>query len=156
MIRLGIISDSHNAQTWVERWLALANRQKYDAVFHLGDGQGDAKWLGRRLDMPLIAVAGNCDYRSGLPGEALSTYGGHRLLAVHGHRHDARWGLEQLSYYAESRGAGIALFGHTHEPVAYYVGPVMMINPGALLRGCYAELTLDGRRIVPSLLSLNE
>ena len=156
MVKLGIISDSHNAQSCVERYLALANRAKYAAVFHLGDGRSDARWLERRLDMPLIAVAGNCDFYSGCQREAFASYEGHRILAVHGHLHDVKWGLDQLSYYAEEHNAGIALYGHTHEANACYVGPVMLFNPGALMRGCYGELVLDGKSILPRLLNLND
>ena len=86
--------------------------------------------------------------------EIFASYEGHRILACHGHTHDVKWGLEQLSYYAEARGADIVLYGHTHEAMANYVGPVLMINPGALMRGRYCELLLDGRRVVPTLKEL--
>ena len=45
----------------------------------------------------------------------------------------------------------VALFGHTHQPFAGYVGGVMMINPGALKDGRYAELHIDKGRVVPYL-----
>ena len=151
MVKLGIISDSHNAQFPVERFLEIANREKYDAVFHLGDGRSDARWLQRRLNMPLIGVAGNCDFYSGCEREIFADYEGHRILAVHGHLHDVKWGLDQLSYYAEEHGADIALYGHTHSAMTGYVGPVLMLNPGALMQGHFAELMIEGRRVVPCL-----
>ena len=154
MVRLAVVSDSHQSQFWTERFLALANKQKYDAVFHLGDGEAEARWLAKRLEMPFQYVAGNCDMFSRVAREIFANYEGHRILACHGHLHDVKWGLEQLSYYAEERGADIVLYGHTHEALANYVGPVLMINPGALMRGRYAELTLDGRRVVPALKEL--
>lgn len=154
MVRLGIVSDSHQSQFWTERFLKTANQSGYDAVIHLGDGEAEARWLEHRLNMPIQYVAGNCDLFSKLAREIFASYEGHRILACHGHLHDVKWGLERLSYYAEERGADIALFGHTHEPLARYVGPVLMINPGALMRGRYAELLLDGRRVVPTLKEL--
>ena len=156
MLRLGIVSDSHDTPVWLEPFLALANRERYDAVFHLGDGRGDVRWLAKRLNMPLISVAGNCDYGSSGPREALETFEGHRILAVHGHKYDVRWGLERLSYRAEELCADIALYGHTHEAQASFVGPVLTLNPGALLHGEYAELLLDGRRVTPYLKNLRE
>jgi len=63
VVRLGIVSDSHGSDFWTERFLERANREGYDGVFHLGDGEAEARWLGRRLKMPLIFVAGNCDIR---------------------------------------------------------------------------------------------
>ena len=35
MTRLGIVSDSHDHGLWLERYLKLCKRAKYDAVFHL-------------------------------------------------------------------------------------------------------------------------
>ena len=49
MTRLGIVSDSHDRGAWLEHWLALAKRRQYDAVFHLGDYDSDARRLSRRL-----------------------------------------------------------------------------------------------------------
>lgn len=152
MIRLGVVSDSHGHGLWLERFLELCKKQRYDAVFHLGDYHSDARWLERRLDAPLIAVAGNCDMRSGQARMARAAFGGHRLLAVHGHMQDVKYGYDRLSYYAEEQGADIALFGHTHEPFTGWVGCVLLVNPGALMDGRYAELELDGERVVPHLL----
>ena len=154
MVRLGIVSDSHQSQFWTERFLERANREKYDAVFHLGDGEAEARWLSGRLEMPIQHVAGNCDMFSRAAREVFASYEGHRILACHGHLHNVKWDLESLSYYAEERGADIALYGHTHEARVGYVGPVLLINPGALMRGRFCELTLDGRHIIPKLMEL--
>lgn len=154
MVRLAVISDSHQSQFWTERFLAHANREKYDAVFHLGDGESEARWLARRLEMPFQYVAGNCDVFSKVSRELFASYEGHRILALHGHLHEVKWGLDRLSYYAEEKGADIVLYGHTHIPAAEYVGRVMMINPGALMQGQYAQLLIDGARVVPTLMEL--
>ena len=156
MTRLGIVSDSHDHGLWLERYLALCKKEKYDAVFHLGDYDSDARWLERRLDTPVIAVAGNCDMFSDRPRMARASFGPHRLLAVHGHLQDVKYGYDSLSYYAEDQQATIALFGHTHRPFTGWVGGVMLLNPGALMDGCFAELLLDGERIVPRLMSFDK
>lgn len=153
MTRLGVVSDSHGAEHWLERYLALCKKEKYDAVFHLGDYDSDARWLEKRLDMPLFSVAGNCDMFSKQPRMARAAYGKHRLVAVHGHLQGVKYGYDRLSYYAEEEGATVALFGHTHRPCAEYVGGVLLFNPGALLDGLYGELLLDGDRAVPYLKS---
>ena len=156
MVKLGLISDSHCGEIWVERFLALANREKYDTVFFMGDGESDARWLEKRLKMQLVWVAGNCDYYSKQAREMTAGFEGHRIIVVHGDRWDVRWGYERLSYHAEESGADIALFGHTHRPFAGYCGGTLMINPGALMDGRYGELILDGRRVVPCLKSLKD
>ena len=154
MVRLGIISDSHSASFWTDRFIQHANRERYDAVFHLGDGEGETRSMKKKLHMPLLCVAGNCDMFSKLPGELVTDYEGVRLLATHGHRYDVKWGLDQLSYHAEELGARVALYGHTHVPDAEYWGAVLMLNPGALMRGRYAELIIDGGKAVPFLKEL--
>ena len=156
MTRLGIVSDSHDRGLWLERWLEYAKKQRYDAVFHLGDYDSDARWLSRRLDAPMICVAGNCDMFSKLPRMARAAYGPHHILAVHGHLQDVKYGCDKLSYYAEENGSNIALFGHTHEAYAGYVGGVLVMNPGALMDGRYGELLLDGDRAVPQLKSMKD
>ena len=154
MVRLGVVSDSHGSEFWAERFLEKANREGYDGVFHLGDGEAEARWLGRRLRMPLVFVAGNCDIFSRADREALAEYEGCRLIAVHGHLHDVKYGLSNLSYYAEERGANVALYGHTHRANAEYAGPVLMVNPGPLMKGFYAELTISEGRATPRLMEL--
>ena len=149
MIKLGIVSDSHGAEFWLNAFLNHSKREKYDAVFHLGDFCSDAKWMERRLDVPLISIAGNCDAFSSQQRLAITSYEGHKILAVHGHMQEVKYGYDRLSYFAESQEADIALFGHTHRQFAGYVGRVLLVNPGALQIGSYAELLLDGKRVVP-------
>ena len=156
MVRLGIISDSHERGLWLERFLARAQREKYDAVFHLGDVCEDAQWLERRLETPFYSVAGNCDYLSWRPRALTAEYEGHRLLAVHGDMQGVKGGLATLARFAVDNGADIALFGHTHRPCAAYEGRILCVNPGALRDGRFAELTLDGGRMIPYLKNLND
>ena len=156
MFRLGVISDSHDREIWLERYLALCKKERYDAVCHLGDYQSDARWLERRIASPLISVAGNCDMFSKVPRIARANYGAWHILAVHGHAQDVKYGYDRLSYAAEDCGANIALFGHTHIPYTGYVGSVLLMNPGALMDGCYGELFLDGERAIPRLKSFLE
>ena len=153
MTRIGVVSDSHDRGLWLEKWLEYAKRQRYDAVFHLGDYDSDARWLKKRLDAPMICVAGNCDMFSKLPRMARAAYGPHRIVAVHGHLQDVKYGYDKLYWYAQEQNATIALFGHTHEPCAEMAGGVLLMNPGALMDGRYGELVLDGERAVPRLLS---
>jgi len=156
VFRLGVVSDSHLSEWWLERYIEFANRERYDAVFHLGDGEGQTRQMKKKLSMPLYAVAGNCDSFMKLPGERVETFGSVRVLATHGHRYDVKWTLTPLSYHAEELGAKVALYGHTHVPDAEYLGGVLMLNPGALMRGLYAELVIDGDRVTPYLKSLDE
>jgi predicted phosphodiesterase len=87
---------------------------------------------------------------------ARASFGPHRLLAVHGHLQDVKFGYDRLSYYAGDQQATIALFGHTHRPCVEWLGGVLLLNPGALMDGRYAELLLDGDKAVPQLKSFRD
>ena len=100
MVRLGLVSDSHESRHQLERYLEKCNQEQYDAVLHMGDFASDARWLRRRLSVPVISVAGNCDLYSDDPRTATVEFEGHRLLLVHGHLQNVKLGLERLSYFA--------------------------------------------------------
>lgn len=154
MVRLGIISDSHGGMVRLEQFARLAEREKLDAIIHLGDGLSDAKWLRKNVSMPVHFVAGNCDWPGSAPREARLSFGGVQMLAVHGDKYGVKLDYGPLSYYAEEAGAAIALFGHTHQPFAGYVGGVMLLNPGALNAGKYAILEIEKGNAVPFLKEL--
>jgi len=156
MVKIGIVSDSHGREIQLERFADRCKQAKYDAVFHLGDMRDDAKWLEKNLDIPVISVAGNCDTFSRHQRTVCVRYEGHVVLAVHGHEQGVKYGYERLSYYAEDAGADIALFGHTHCQFCAFVGNVMMINPGALRNGDYAELEIDGKNVTPRERNLDD
>ena len=151
MVRLGVVSDSHDSTFFLERYAVLCKRERYDAIIHLGDYETDARWLEGQIGCPLISVPGNCDIGSRASKEVQVRYEGHRILAVHGHRQDVKWRYDLLAYRAEEVGADVALFGHTHEACVERSGSVLLMNPGALMDGCYGELTIDGARLVPML-----
>lgn len=151
MVRLGIISDSHGGMVRLGQFARLTEREKLDAIIHLGDGQSDAKWLQKKVSMPVHFVAGNCDWPGSAPREARLSFGGVRILAVHGDKYGVKLDCGPLSYYAEEIGAAIALFGHTHQPFAGYVGGAMLLNPGALNAGKYAILEIEKGNAVPFL-----
>lgn len=156
MIKLGIVSDSHGSETQLDRFRDVCLKEQYDAVYHLGDVRSDAKWLENNLNIPVISVAGNCDPFSHQQRTVQSSFEGHRIIAVHGHEQGVKYGLDRLSYFAEDNGAEIALFGHTHNQFAAMAGNVILINPGALRNGHYAELVLDGKDVLPKLRNLDD
>ena len=154
MTKLCILSDSHGREVWVRALAERLKAEKFDAIIHLGDGWGDVKWLKKQTDVPVYAVCGNCDWLSDAPEELRLSFEGVRVLAVHGDRYDVKFDPSSLSYYAEDAGAQLALFGHTHQPFAGYVGSVLMVNPGALKDGRYCTVEIRNGQIVPYLKEL--
>lgn len=151
MVRLAVISDSHYGRVRLEMFARIAEEERFDAIIHCGDGLSDAKWLAKQLPAEVRYIAGNCDPRWSCDRELRATYENVRLLAVHGDLYGVKYDLSGLSYYAEEACAGVALFGHTHQPFAGYVGRVLMINPGALKDGRYAEVVIENGKATPYL-----
>lgn len=151
MLKIAVISDSHGGKVRLDMFRRIAEQEKYDAILHCGDGVSDAKWLEKNLGTEVKVVAGNCDFCSREVRELVLNYGLVRMLVVHGDLFDVKWELTRLSYYAEEKCAKIALFGHTHQPFAGFVGGVMMVNPGSLKDGRYAELHIRDGHTVPFL-----
>ena len=85
-------------------------------------------------------VRGNCDYSSialGAPVEKTSsiTLMDKRIVFTHGDLYGVKYGEEGLLRLAESRGADIVLFGHTHIPYEKYIPNekgVYLFNPGSI------------------------
>lgn len=154
MLKYMVVSDSHNPPTYLERVAARFREEKCDGMIHLGDLVGDAKELEKLIGMPVEYVAGNCDYFAKDRREAVLFKEGVRVLLTHGDAYGVKYSYDRLSYAASEMNVQVALFGHTHEPFAGFVGDVMLVNPGALKKGRYAILELENGRARPFLKSL--
>lgn len=128
-----IISDTHgnckNLLTVLERI------GKIDLLLHLGDVERDEDYIPCLVDCPVHIVRGNNDYRTSLPSEEVVEFGAYRIYLTHGHTMLFRSrGMDAIWQRAQELGAGIALFGHTHEPCLIQDRPVTLLNPGSLSR----------------------
>lgn len=140
--------------------IAAVRTERPALCFFLGDGERDLKALQERYPaLPVFAVRGNCDLRSGLSSSLVCTVGGVRVLAVHGHLHQVKYepGLESLTAAAKEAGAQLALFGHTHRPTLETRQGITLLNPGAAgsgKHGTYAVLSLEDGRFQAELKSI--
>ena len=135
MTKLLILSDSHNSTGAVER--ILHAESDATAVIFLGDGLRDLEEaLTFYPKMKVYAVAGNCDFGALEPLDGLAAFDQVVIFYTHGHMYGVKYNLDTLTDAAEARGAEVALFGHTHVPVAEQHGSVFLFNPGSCGR-CY-------------------
>lgn len=151
MHKIAVISDSHWGSVRLKMFADIARRERFDEIVHCGDGVSDAKWLEKELGIPVKMVGGNCDPRWGCDREIVFSIGGVRFMALHGDLYGVKYDYSALSYHAEEACVQVVLFGHTHRAFAGYVGNVMMINPGALKEGRYAEIQIRDGQAVPFL-----
>ena len=133
-MKIAVFSDTHGYPSGM---LAAVREYKPDCVIHLGDGADDTELIESEFpQLPIIAVAGNCDYDSMLPDKKEVTVGGIKMFLTHGHRYAVRYGkLDTLLYSADCSGAQIAMFGHTHRPVFDQIGGIFVLNPGTAGKG---------------------
>lgn len=112
MIKIGIISDTHN----ILRDEVLTELKTCDYILHAGDIVKEEIIVTLKKIAPLIVVKGNNDQLH-LPLEKYFTLGGYRFYMVHqkGERKD-------VDFY---------VYGHSHQYACYKEGDVQYLNPGS-------------------------
>lgn len=131
-MRIGIISDTHGNWDSVDK--ALTHAQGMDMWLHCGDCVPDAEYLQSLVDVPVYGVAGNCDWpMANTCYERIIEAEGHKIFLTHGHNYGVRYTQEYVMEAAESQGADIAVYGHTH--IADCVREsILVLNPGSAAR----------------------
>ncbi|MCL2804868.1 MAG: YfcE family phosphodiesterase [Treponema sp.] len=136
-----VISDTHGdriALGIVLNWAKerLPPKDSIFAAAFLGDGISDlqpaAKAAGFYCDWKI--VSGNNDYGIHAAETAVFDFENHRFFICHGHRYNLFGDYNSLASAAGSRGATVALYGHSHVPHYKKVNGIHLINPGSLSR----------------------
>lgn len=129
-MKIGIISDTHGRQLTLRK--AINTLHDVDLIFHLGDLVTDATYIKNTEDIPIVYVAGNCDYPADVDVNIVYTLDGYEIFLTHGHLYDVKFGYEKLAYKAKELDVDIVLFGHTHIPEIFKYDDILFINPGSL------------------------
>lgn len=148
-----VISDTHGNITLAIKAHSLS--EPVDVIFHLGDGSDDADLMREVLEIPIINVAGNCDFGSTAPRELVLEYEGKRILLSHGDAYGVKSGLAKLEKHAREVRADAVLFGHSHQAGVELCSGLMILNPGTLTRASnrrtYAIINVFSDGITASL-----
>ncbi len=149
-MKILVLSDSHGDIARMEQAIAL---EQPDTVIHLGDCLPDAQALRERHPgLTVYGVPGNCDGKTSLPEVLTVTLGGVKFLLTHGHRHHVKFSPLRLALDAESQGANVALFGHTHSRLCKQRGALWLLNPGSCChRLTYGVVTVEDGQAVCTL-----
>ena len=159
-MKIIVLSDSHGSSFDILK--ALKKHPAADAAIFLGDGADDFFLNKPRFpDIAFLAVLGNWDIgrgdKYGLRAAEEITLEGKKIFFCHGNTYGVKWGLGNIISAAKSRGADIALFGHTHAPLEKYIpadeagGALYLVNPGSVGRDShtFAVITVkDGNVLV--------
>lgn len=140
-VRIVVFSDSHGDGTVLEK-IILENTASTDVFIHLGDGEKEVDYLSRAYpDITLYAVRGNCDNRvfstNMNPKEITPlrrdiVIADKKILCVHGHEQNVKFGLDRLIHSAKINSVDIALYGHTHQSFTGYEDGLYIMNPGSV------------------------
>ena len=153
-----VISDTHGRRHAIERVLSQLHFRPSTVLF-LGDGLRDLSIItasDRYEDVSAFAVAGNCDgsilFPPDEPEVRTVLLGDLRVVMMHGHTFDVKWGLDQAIAYAASKEADVLLYGHTHVPYEKTLPageplrdgtvlkkPLLVANPGSLGEPRYGQ-----------------
>lgn len=141
-----VVSDSHGENRIVNQ--IVQREQDADALIHCGDVCGDLKGM-LDADIPVYAVAGNCDRPGRYPEELQIKAGYYSIFVTHGHRHAVDYRDDVIFYAAKEKYADVVCFGHSHVPQNMTEEGLLMLNPGSVARprqlprnGTYAILTI--------------
>jgi putative phosphoesterase len=127
-MKVGILSDTHGLLR-PELFEALDG---VEHILHAGD-IGSLDILAElEAVAPVTAVWGNTDgwdVRGRVPEVAEAELGGVRVVVIHGHQLGTPAPAALAARYP---GAGLVVFGHTHQPLIERVGSVLAVNPGSV------------------------
>jgi len=145
-MKILIISDTHGNLSNLKK--VLEREQPIDQLLHTGDVIDDAEEIRELAGCACAFVRGNCDIFSREPLSRDFGLMTHNIHMEHGHMLPDSF--NSIAYKAESVGADILMFGHTHVPVITTVGDITILNPGSLSRprqanrkASYIIMTLD-------------
>jgi putative phosphoesterase len=138
-MKLGVLSDTHNNLTNLERALAFFRREGVHTVIHCGD-LTSPETASALSGFRVIHSAGNNDYANGAIREVLlgldptnfsglifsGEVDGVQLAVVHGHMARSARDL------ASSGRFQYVFTGHSHRRKDEWVGDTRLVNPGAL------------------------
>ncbi len=138
-MKIGILSDTHNHQTNIQKALAIFNQHKPDLLIFCGDATTveSIEWF---CEYPMKYTFGNGDFATGEIKVFLKAYNqsnfagyiftgevkGKKIGVTHGHL---------INYYDEMINDGkfdYLFIGHTHIRMDKRIGRTRVINPGAL------------------------
>ena len=144
--KICVISDSHGRDMYVQ---TLVMDTTYTHIFFLGDGVRDFSDI---YDDRITLIEGNCDYFSDSPLQTEINVLGKKIMLTHGHLFNVKYGLFSLISEGRKQNADIICFGHTHRQFAKMEGDILVLNPGSLATGRYAEINIDEKGIITYLL----
>ena len=162
---VGLMSDTHDRLSYVDRAVERLNAEGVELVLHAGDyiAPFAAQKLGG-LKAKVVGVLGNNDGDAELLKKRFEGFGGElrgpfaevqvdglRIALLHGHL------TELLNSLVSCGGYQVVVHGHTHKAEVRRVGETLVVNPGEVcgyLSGKSTVAVLDTKTLEVRLIEL--
>ena len=131
-MKIAFIGDTHHNERAIEVVTKYINSLEIDIVIHLGDCVEDIKLIEKSFKGKIHAVAGNCDFSNIYPKENIININGVKIFFTHGDLYNVKNTMNSIAIKAESIGADVVLFGHTHIPLREEYRNIVFMNPGSI------------------------
>lgn len=129
-MKIIVLSDVHGDRARARQ--VLMSQSKAEVVIFCGDGQWDVEQLKSEFpEKAFYMVRGNCDWGSSLPLQDVINLEGVKIFFTHGHTYQVKMTEYDVKSAANSCGATVLLYGHTHNAVNYYEEGLYVMNPGS-------------------------
>ena len=149
--RIGLISDTHG----LLRPEAMAYLRGCNRIIHGGDIGGPEILESLAALAPVTAVRGNND--SGLPSRHLNLS---QIIRVQNALIYVIHDRAAADVDLRSRGIGVVVYGHSHQPSIERCGDVLFVNPGSAgprrfhLPIALGELWVDGAEVTAQIFTI--
>jgi len=160
-MKIGILSDSHDQMTQLEKAVERFHREDVAWVLHAGDFVSPiaATPLGA-LRVPFLGVFGNCDgdrlYLTERFRDIGDLHAGPHEFEIEGTRIVLMHEPSTIDALAASRYFDLVIYGHTHR-IDVRVDKALVVNPGeccGLLSGRATVAVVDTEAMTATLLDL--
>jgi len=138
--RLLLFSDTHGSSGPLRQVVHIES--PCDGILHCGDGLADLVGIHEKYHVPVYRVAGNEDFMyAEVSDRHLLVADYCVMLMIHGHQWDLNPYYDKelmhqkynaMAEVASHDGAGILIFGHTHEPAIVCIHGTWLVNPGSM------------------------
>ncbi|MDR0914134.1 MAG: YfcE family phosphodiesterase [Oscillospiraceae bacterium] len=152
--RILVFSDSHGDNNGIIKAIQM-HHATAQYVFFCGDGAAEFEQLQYIFpNIAFVGVRGNCDWSCQLCDEETRVINGIKVICLHGHTCNVKYGTAMLAAKTRKEQATIAFYGHTHIAEVQTLQAeadqtaITLINPGAAsgYKATYAivDLLQDG------------
>lgn len=155
MKKILLVSDNHKKAKIIN--FLINKHYDVDYFIHCGDSEMNKAELNN-----FLSVKGNCDFDANFDDEYILEIKSHRILIVHGHKHNVYKDYNFLVDYAKFKNCNLIFFGHLHLFIDEKIDGIRIVNPGSLFKNrdgsfcSYAIVYLDDEFIKVERMNIND